>query len=126
MCSLPPDTSDDFQGRCKEELLELLARSVKDLALSTGEIQALPDNYASARLPFDLFAQDGGWIEIEYFPDRAHDHAADYRRATRIFLKPASPPADRFQWLDSLRDGGADRTKNARRRGLGRAAPAGR
>ena len=102
-------TSDDVQRGYKEELLELLARSVKNLALSTREIQGLPDNYASARLPFDLFSEDGGWIEIEYFPDRAHDHAADYRRATRIFLKPASPPADRHQWLDSLREAGADR-----------------
>jgi hypothetical protein len=69
----------------------------------------LPDNYASARLPFDLFSGDGGWIEIEYSPDRAHDRAADDRRATRIFLKPASPPADRHQWLNSLREGRVDR-----------------
>jgi hypothetical protein len=105
-------TSDEVQRGYKEELLELLARSVKNLALSTREVQGLPDNYASARLPFDLFAEDGGWTEIEYLPDRAHDHAADYRRATRIFLKPASRHEDRFQWLNSLRDGGADRIKN--------------
>jgi hypothetical protein len=102
-------TSDEVQRGYKEELLDLLARSVKNLALSTHEIQGLPDNYASARLPFDLFSGDGGWIEIEYFPDRAHDHAADYRRATRIFLKPAAPPANQHKWLDSLREGGADR-----------------
>jgi hypothetical protein len=102
-------TSDEVQRGYKEELLDLLARSVKNLALSTREIQGLPDNYASARLPFDLLSGDGGWIEIEYSPDRSHDRAADYRRATRIFLKPASPPADRLQWLNSLREGSADR-----------------
>jgi hypothetical protein len=102
-------TSDDVQRGHKEELLDLLVRLVKKLALSTREIQELPDNYSDARLPFDLFAEQGGWIEIEYLPDRAHDRAADYRRVTRIFLKPASPPADRHQWLNSLREGGADR-----------------
>jgi hypothetical protein len=102
-------TSDEVQRGYKEELLDLLARSVKNLSLSTREIQGLPDNYASARLPFNLFSEDRGWIEIEYSPERAHDRAADYRRATRIFLKPASRPADRHQWLNSLREGGADR-----------------
>ncbi len=102
-------TSGEIQGGYKEELLELLARSVKNLALSTREVEGLPDNYASARLPFDLFSEDGGWIEIEYLPNRAHDHAADYRRATRIFLKPASAPANQHEWLDSLRERGADR-----------------
>jgi hypothetical protein len=99
----------EVQCRCKEELLDLLARSVKKLALSTREVQELPDNYARARLPFNLYSENEGWIEIEYLPDRAHDRAADYRRATRIFLKPTSPPADRHQWLNSLREGGAER-----------------
>jgi hypothetical protein len=102
-------TSDEVQRGCKEKLLDLLARSVKELALSTREIEELPENYASAHLPFDLFAEKGGWIEIEYLADRAHDRAADYRRATRVFLKPASPPEDRHQWLNSLREGGAER-----------------
>jgi hypothetical protein len=101
-------TSDEAQRGYKEELLDLLARSVKNLSLSTREIQGLPDNYASAHLPFDLIAEDEGWIEIEYFPDRVHDRAADYRRATRIFLKPASPLANQHEWLDSLREGGTD------------------
>jgi hypothetical protein len=108
-CALRHPNLRQVQRGYKEELLDLLARSVKNLALSTREIQGLPDNYASARLPFDLFSRDGGWIEIEYSPDRSHDRAADYRRVTRIFLKPASPPADRLQWLNSLREGSADR-----------------
>jgi hypothetical protein len=101
-------TSDAAQRARKEELLGLLARSVKKLALSTREIQALPDNFASGHLPFDLFAKDGAWIEIEYVPDRMHEYDADYRRATRIFLKPASPPKDRREWLKSLGQEGAD------------------
>jgi hypothetical protein len=99
----------EVQCRCKEELLDLLARSVKNLALSTREVQELPDNYARAHLPFNLFSENEGWIEIEYLPDRAHDRAADYRRATRIFLKPASPPVDQYRWLNSLRESGAER-----------------
>jgi hypothetical protein len=102
-------TSDDVQRERKEELLDLLARLVKKLALSTREIQELPDNYSDAHLPFDFFAEQGGWIEIEYLPDRAHDHAADYRRVARVFLKPALPPADRKEWLTSLRKGHAGR-----------------
>jgi hypothetical protein len=102
-------TSDEVQGGYKEELLDLLARSVKNLSLSTREIEGLPDNYASARLPFKLFSDNGEWIEIEYRPERSHDHAADYRRATRIFLKPASPPANQNEWLNSLREARADR-----------------
>ncbi len=102
-------TSDDVQREHKEELLDLLVRLVKKLALSTREIQELPDNYSDARLPFELFAEQGGWIEIEYLPDRAHDRAADYRRFTRVFLKPASSPADRHEWLNGLRKGHAER-----------------
>ncbi len=100
-------TSDEVQRGYKEDLLDLLARSVKNLALSTREIQGLPDNYASARLPFDLFSGDRGWIEIEYLADRFHDHASDYRRATRIFLKPAAPPANQLEWLGSLPEAGS-------------------
>src|SRR4029077_18272887 len=87
-------TSDDVQRERNEELLDLLARLIKKLALSTREIQELPDNYSDSHPAFDLFAKQGGWIEDQYLPDRAHDHAADYRRFERIFLKPASPPAD--------------------------------
>jgi hypothetical protein len=95
---------DEAQSGRREELLGLLARSVRKLALSKREIAALPDNYAEARLPFDLFAADGGWIEVEYLPDRHHDSAADFRRATRVFLKPSSTPRDRDRWLDELRE----------------------
>ncbi len=101
-------TSYEAQRGCKEDLLDLFARAVRKLALSTREVQELPDSYARARLPFDLFAEKGAWIEIEYHPHRFHDQFADFRRSTRIFVKPSSPPANRDEWLDSLREVGTD------------------
>jgi hypothetical protein len=97
------------RGR-KEELLGLLARSVGRLALSGREIASLSDNYADSHLPFELFDAAGDWIEVEYLPERLHDFAADFRRVTRVFLKPSSPPRDRAEWLDGLRGGGAHAT----------------
>lgn len=98
---------DEPRRARREELLGLLARSVKKLALSKREIDVLPDNYAGAQLPFDVFATDGEWIEVEYHPDRLHDFSADFRRATRVFLKPSSLPRDRDEWLKGLRKGGS-------------------
>jgi hypothetical protein len=102
----PPDMVQ--RGR-KDELVGLLARSIKKLSLSSREAESLPDNYASAQLPFDPFAADGGWIEIEFNPERVHEHSADFRRVTRVFLKPSSAPLDREAWLERLR-GGLDPT----------------
>jgi hypothetical protein len=95
---------DEVQNGRREELLGLLAQSVKTLALTRAEIEALPDNLAEAHLPFDLFNPVGDWIEIEYLPNRAHDFSTDFRRATRVFLKPSSRPADRQGWLNGLRE----------------------
>jgi hypothetical protein len=92
------------QARC-DQLLELLARFIKKLALTPGEIDQLPDNYGAAarigKVP-DLFAPESGWLEVEWLPQRFHDHAADFRRATRVFLKPASAPPDKQAFVDSL------------------------
>jgi hypothetical protein len=92
------------RGR-RDRLLSLLARFIKELALTPAEIDAFPDNYAQAAtslaLP-DLFAPGGGWLEVEWFPEREHDRAADYRRAARVFIKPASPPADPAPFLNGL------------------------
>lgn len=74
-----------------DQLLILLARFIKKLALTRSEIEALPDNYAAAsrhnNLPA-LFDPDSGWIEVQWHPDRSHDHSVDYRRAARVFIKP--------------------------------------
>ncbi len=91
----------------REQLLPLLARLIKRLGLTQEEITALPDNYASAsvgaHLP-GLFEPGSGWLEVQWHLHRMHDHAADYRRAARIFVKPASLPTDTQEFLNSLRN----------------------
>lgn len=99
---------DDLARERKEKLLALLARSVRELALTPAEVAALPDNYSEAQLPFNLFGANSDWIEIEQRPERAHDHMADFRRVARIFVKPTNPPGDRAGWLASLRGATGD------------------
>jgi hypothetical protein len=89
----------------KEKLLDLLARMIKKLALTRPEIAALPDNFAAARFGFALFAPEGGWIEVEHHPRRAHERNTDYRRVARVFLKPRGRVTDRRTWLTIMRDG---------------------
>jgi hypothetical protein len=99
--------SDQQLRERRGQLLPLLARFVRKLALTRGEIGALPDNYAAASVRNNLpalFDPASGWLEIEWRPERSHDHAADYRRAARVFVKPASQPRDKQEFLDSLRD----------------------
>ena len=94
------------ESQKREEILSLLARFLKRLALSPKEVQALPNNYSAAtsahRLP-PLFGEDNNWVEIRWFAERVHDDAADYRRVTRVFLKPALPPANKLAFLNDLR-----------------------
>ena len=91
----------------RAQLLPLLARFVHKLALTPGEINALPDNYTAAagvhRLP-DLFSSNSEWIEVQWRLNRLHDYATDHRRAARVFIKPTSPPADKQKLLDDLRE----------------------
>jgi len=102
----PEDRGTVYEAR-RKAITDLLAQLVKKLALSSAEIRSLPDNYAAARardsLP-DLFSPNSDWIELQWFPDRQHDTQAEYRRASRIFVKPAYPPQDRQKFLTSLRD----------------------
>jgi hypothetical protein len=96
----------------RSELLPLLARFIKKLALRPEEIKGLPDNYATARgvhrLP-DLFGTRSGWMEIRRIPTRLHDVSVHFRRAARVFIKAASPTANRQAFLNELRDEGARR-----------------
>jgi hypothetical protein len=89
------------------ELLSLLARFIRKLALTTKEIKELPNNYAAAsgshRLP-DLFGTRGEWAEVRWVPTRQHDVSVHFRRAARVFLKPASRPADLRTFLNGLLD----------------------
>lgn len=101
-------THDEPAKRRKAELLKLLARLVKKLALTPAEIGALPDNYAASGLPIKFFEPDSDWIEAEHRPERAHDHFADDRRAARVFFKPTRRPRDRAAWLASLRGASGD------------------
>lgn len=88
------------------KLLSLLQQFIRKLALSTDEIKSLKSNYLLAvdgiKLP-DLFSAQSGWLEIELLSFRAHDHAASYRRATRVFVKPRTPPSDPGQFVESLK-----------------------
>jgi hypothetical protein len=88
-------------------LLPPLARFIKKIALTSREIDGLPDNYRLAAtrsdLP-DLFASDSGWMEIVWFDSqRIHEDEADNRQATRVFVKPATRPVDQQQFVDGLR-----------------------
>src|SRR5499427_8779002 len=91
----------------RSELLPLLARFIRKLALTPEEIKRLPDNYVAAsgvhRLP-DLFGTLSGWVEIRWFPDRLHDDSVHFRRAARVFIKTKSQLANRQAFLNELRE----------------------
>jgi hypothetical protein len=90
------ESSGQFGDRARE-LLPLLVQFIRKLALSDEEIAALPRNYLAAQNRLDLprvFDESSGWREVEWFPDRSHDAMAGYRRAARVFLKPASTPQE--------------------------------
>jgi hypothetical protein len=100
-------TSNDKQiSDRKEELLLLLARFIRKLALTPQEIESLPNNYsagvAAKHLP-DLFTANNGWMEIQLLPPRLHDYAANFRRASRVFIKPRGTPHDNTNFLESLK-----------------------
>lgn len=95
----------DTQER-KPALLSLLRRFIRKLALTTNEMKTLRNNYLDAvnesKVP-KLFSPESGWLEIELLPDRSHDYAADFRRATRVFVKPRTKPANPRQFVESLK-----------------------
>ena len=90
----------------RRQLLGLLARLIRKLAMNPDAIASLPANYAVARdvlsLP-DLFGKNQEWVELQWFPNLAHDNAAGYRRVTRVFVKPARAPSNVQKFLDDLR-----------------------
>lgn len=94
-------------ARHRLEALDLLGRLIRKVALTPEEIRTLPDDYAVAKTKYalpDLFGKTG-WVEIKWFPDRLHDASADYRRVTRVFLKPARSPKDMQKFLNDFRGG---------------------
>lgn len=90
-------------GDRRRLVVDLLARFIRKIALTSDEIKALPDNYSVGMrqnsLP-DVSHQASGWIEVQWFPQRQHDSDAGYRRVSRIFVKPAHPPSDVQKFLD--------------------------
>lgn len=93
-------------GEGPERLLALLARMIRKVAPTPEEARRLPDNYAAGvkngGLP-DLFGEQSPWIEVVWHDGRLHDSGADYRRSTRIFLKPSSTVTDRRGFVESFR-----------------------
>ena len=87
-------------------LLKLFQQFIRKLALSSEELKSLKSNYlagvSGSKLP-NLFSPESGWLEIELLPDRSHDHAARFRRAARVFVKPRAKPSDPGQFVESLK-----------------------
>jgi len=101
-------TRDAIRREETEALLRPLASLVRKIALSPEEIAALPDNYAAARrthgLP-DFFGRSSEWMEVVASPFRLHDEAVQFRRASRVFVRPIVRPADVASFLAGLGEG---------------------
>lgn len=99
---------DNLLSQKRQELLLLLGRFTRKLALTAEEIHLLPKNYFLAaranNLP-ELFAAKGEWFEIRMSPHRLHDLSSDYRRAARVFLKVAEVSIDKTKLIEFLRNG---------------------
>jgi hypothetical protein len=98
---LPAD--EKTLGDRRRLVVDLLARLIRKIALTSDEIKALPDNYSVAMRQYslpDVFHRESGWIEVQWFSDRQHDRDAGYRRVSRIFVKPMHPPSDMQKFLD--------------------------
>lgn len=106
----PEDRNTDLD-RHRHNLLDLLAQLIRKISLTLDEIKNLPDNYRLAMsgdsLP-DLFNKNGDWIELEWFARRVHSEQADFRRVTRVFVKPAQPVQDKQKFVNALRDSDPD------------------
>ena len=104
--STGPDRNDNGLAERKSKLLELLSQLIRKLALSDDQINSLHSNYSTAvnerRLP-DILSPESGWLEIELLPNRSHDHAAGYRRAARIFVKPRRRQSDAAGFVEKLK-----------------------
>jgi len=91
-----------------DELMPLLVRAIRALALTRAEIEALPDNYAAGaragELPA-LFSPESGWMEVRSFHERMHESAAMNRRVTRVFVKPAARLQSEAAFLEGLSQG---------------------
>jgi hypothetical protein len=100
-----PRAAEDSTLRHVRVLLAKLAQLIQKTALTEAEIEALPNNYEAAATRFaipNFFEASSGWLEMQWFPQREHDAAADFRRFTRVFIKPSRPSQRTQKFLDSL------------------------
>jgi hypothetical protein len=90
------------------ELTARLAKLIGRVALAPKEIGALANNYEAARraepLP-DLFNPGGPWIEIVWGQDRMHDAEEQFRRSSRVFVRPIVRPPDTAAFLKTITTG---------------------
>jgi hypothetical protein len=105
--SVLPDAPIPLFHQRQAELRPLLARFIRRLSLTTGEIQSLPNNYALAAsaqgLP-NLFVRNSEWLEVSWLTNRFHDEAAGNRRSARVFIKPLVPPKDKQAFVNTFRN----------------------
>lgn len=89
-----------------DEVSGLIATLIGQIALTRAQIAALPDNYGRARqsmtLP-DVFNGRGEWIEYVFSPVRMHDEETQYRKASRIMVRPVDRHAGTAAFLSALR-----------------------
>ena len=108
-------TRDPFRDRAAA-LLTPLAAMIRKVALTPGELAALPDNYAAGRAPLgmpDVFNPGSEWMEVVASAHRLHDEAVQFRRASRVFVRPIVRPADEPSFLASLAEGPSARVHHA-------------
>ncbi|CAN5881565.1 hypothetical protein BH18ACI4_BH18ACI4_08010 [soil metagenome] len=99
------DKDKEIGGK-KEEMLWLLARFTRKLALTPQEIESLPNNYSAAitaKILPNLFTMRNGWMEIQLLPERLHDRSSKFRRASRVFIKPRGTDQNQTNFLESLK-----------------------
>lgn len=88
--------AEGSEGEHARTLLPLLGQFIAKLALTSKEIEELPNNYLAAQSSMNLprvFDASSGWMEVEWFPVRSHDEMGENRHAARIFLKSRVKPA---------------------------------
>jgi hypothetical protein len=103
-----------------EALLPRISALIRHIALTRQDIASLPDNYAAARQPHglpDVLGSHSAWVEIVVSPVessfRMHDDAAQFRRASRVFVKPIQPPSNMPAFLARLPDAPARSVRHA-------------
>jgi hypothetical protein len=105
-------SAENDLGERKQEVLRLLGKLIRKIALTPEAIRSLPDNYPSARKEYslpDLVGGSEGWVEVQWFPERLHDRASGFRRVSRVFLKPARLPQDMQDFLNDLQNPRTDK-----------------